>query len=100
MRQTQLKQGVSVIFGEPGMGFLPATLGIGSTWTRQRLLNHLRPFSPAPVIWRLSQLAPRITKSIMQSSSAPHRMKWSLSHPRLWHKQLGSGAWEKDIVTL
>jgi hypothetical protein len=40
------------------------------------------------------------TKSIMQSSSAPHRMKWSLSHPRLWYKQRRGGDWEEDVVTL
>jgi hypothetical protein len=45
------------------MGLLPATLGIGSNWTRWRLLRHLLPLYPAPAAWRLSQLAPRITKS-------------------------------------
>ena len=39
------------------------------------------------------------TKSIMQSGSAPHRMKWSLSHPRLWYIQLRGGGWEEDVVT-
>ena len=43
------------------MGLLPATRGIGSIWTREELLKHLRPLDPAPVAWRLSQLAPRIT---------------------------------------
>ena len=50
-------------FGEHGMGLLPATLGIGSDWTRWRLLRHLLPLYPAPAAWRLSQLAPRLTKS-------------------------------------
>src|SRR5262245_17845247 len=45
------------------MGLLPATRGIGSTWTRWRLLKHLRPLDPAPMAWRLSQLAPHITKN-------------------------------------
>jgi hypothetical protein len=45
------------------MGLLPATFGIGSNWTCWRLLRHLRPLYPAPAAWRLSQLAPRITKS-------------------------------------
>ena len=40
------------------------------------------------------------TKSIMQSSSAPHRMKWSRSQPRLWYIQLRGGDWEEDVVTL
>ncbi len=52
-----------VSFGEQGMGLLPATLGIGSDWTRWRLLRHLLPRYPAPAAWRLSQLAPRLTKS-------------------------------------
>jgi hypothetical protein len=52
-----------VIFGEQGMGLLSATLGIGSNWTRRRLLKHLLPLYPAPAAWRLSQLAPRITKT-------------------------------------
>jgi hypothetical protein len=52
-----------VSFGAQGMGLLLATLGIGSTWTCRRLLKHLRPLYPAPVAWRLSQLAPRITKN-------------------------------------
>jgi hypothetical protein len=52
-----------VIFGAQGLGLLPATLGIGSTWTSWRLLKHLRPLYPAPAAWRLSQLAPRITKT-------------------------------------
>ena len=47
----------SISFGEQGMGLLPATLGIGSDWTRWRLLRHLRPLYPAPAAWRLSQLA-------------------------------------------
>jgi hypothetical protein len=45
------------------MGLLPATLGIDSTWTRWRLLKHQLPLYPAPVSWRLSQLALRITKT-------------------------------------
>jgi hypothetical protein len=53
----------SITFGEQGMGLLPATLGIGSDWTRWRLLRHLLPLYPAPAAWRLSQLAPRLTKS-------------------------------------
>ena len=53
----------SIIFGEQGIGLLPATLGIGSNWTRWRLLRHLLPLYPAPAAWCLSQLAPRITKS-------------------------------------
>jgi hypothetical protein len=52
-----------VTFGEQGMGLLPATLGLSSNGTRWRLLNHLRPLYPAPVAWRLSQLALRITKT-------------------------------------
>jgi len=52
-----------VIFGEQGIGLLPAALGIVSNWTRWRLLRHLRPLYPAPAAWWLSQLAPRITKS-------------------------------------
>jgi hypothetical protein len=52
-----------VIFGEQGVGLLPATLGLGSKWTRWRLLRHLRPLYPAPAAWRLSQFALRITKS-------------------------------------
>jgi hypothetical protein len=40
------------------------------------------------------------TKSIMQSSSAPHRMKWTRPHPRLWYIQLRGGGWEEDVVTL
>ncbi len=60
----QRKQcGLFVSFGEHGMGLLPATLGIGSDWTRWRLLRHLLPLYPAPAAWRLSQLAPRLTKS-------------------------------------
>jgi hypothetical protein len=30
---------------------------------RWRLLRHLLPLSPAPAAWRLSQFAPRVTKS-------------------------------------
>src|SRR5262245_32058219 len=52
-----------VIFGEQGMGLLPTTRGLGSKWTRWRLLRHLRPLYPAPAAWRLSQLAPRLTKN-------------------------------------
>src|SRR5262245_37436440 len=52
-----------VIFGEQGMGLLPATRGIGSNRTRWGLLKHLLPLYPAPAAWRLSQLAPRITKN-------------------------------------
>jgi SRSO17 transposase len=52
----------------------------------------------------LKDSAPRtveaIAKSIMQSSSAPHRMKWPRSHPRLWYIQLRGGDWEEDVVTL
>jgi hypothetical protein len=55
--------GLFVIFGEQGTGLLPATLGVGSNWTRWRLLGHLLPLYPAPAAWRLSQLALRITKS-------------------------------------
>jgi hypothetical protein len=47
-----------MLFGEHGMGLLPARLGIGSKWTCWRLLRHLRPLYPAPAAWRLSQLAP------------------------------------------
>jgi hypothetical protein len=52
-----------VIFGEQGIDLLPATLGIGSNWTCRRLLRHLLPLYLAPTAWRLSQFAPRITKS-------------------------------------
>jgi Transposase len=41
----------------------------------------------------------RITKSIMQRSSAPHRMTWARSYPRLWSRQLRGGDWEEDGVT-
>jgi len=58
-----LNPGECVIFGEQGMGLLPATLGIGSNWTCWRLLKHLRPLYLAPVAWCLSQLVPRITKN-------------------------------------
>src|SRR5262245_36318452 len=44
------------------MGLLPATLGICSNGTRWRLLRHLLPLCPAPAAWRLSRLAPRLTK--------------------------------------
>ncbi len=39
------------------------------------------------------------TTSIMQRSSAPHGMKWTRPHPRLWSRQLGGGGWEEDVVT-
>jgi hypothetical protein len=32
-----------------------------------------------------------VTKSAMQIDSAPHRMKWTPAHPRLWYIQLGGG---------
>ena len=61
------------------------------------LVNQWRhePASRDPLGYQLA-----FTKSIMQMSSAPHRMKWSLSHPRLWYKQLRGGDWEEDVVTL
>ena len=64
-----------VIFGEQGMGLLPATLEIGSNWTRWGFLRHPLPLYPAPVAWRLSQLAPRITKS----DDDPNGIKLSLN---------------------
>jgi hypothetical protein len=69
------REGLFVIFGEQGMGLLPTTLGLGSNWTRWRLLRHLLPLYPAPAARRLSQFPPRITKSVMQTGSTPHRMK-------------------------
>jgi hypothetical protein len=62
----------SISFGEQGMGLLPTTLGLGSKWTRWRLLRHLRPLYPAPAAWRLSQFAPRITKSDDEPGGVGH----------------------------
>jgi hypothetical protein len=66
-----------VTFGEQGMGLLPATLRIGSNWTRWRLLRHLPPLYPAPVAWRLSQLAsPHHQKRHADGLCTPQDEKW------------------------
>ena len=39
-------------FGEHEMGLLPATLGLGSHWTRRSLFRHRPPRSPAPTARR------------------------------------------------
>ena len=72
-----------VIFGAQGMGLLPAALGIGSHGTRWRLLRYLLPLCPAPVAWRLSQLAPASPKLTM---SPPPLPQWGIKlthlHPQ------------------
>ena len=58
-----------VTFGEPGMGLLPTTHGIGSKWTCWRLVRHLLPLIPLQLPGASASSPPCITKSDEEPAS-------------------------------